>query len=771
MNKLVSSVKVIFIFILFSISIITSNAIAERIKKIDIQGNSRVETATILEYLGVSVGSDYSQETKNNVIKNLYSTAFFEDITVDFASGKLKVFVVETPLVSKVVFNGNYKIGTKMLSKAIITSPGDSFEKASVRTDLEKIRAIYKAQGRFAARVESKIEKLENNRVKVIFDINEGPKTVIKRIYFVGNENYEAYELKKLILTKEVGLFGGILDFLSTDNTYNPEKIEHDKYLLQKMYNSAGFADFEVLSVTADLSATKDGFIVTYSLKEGQKYVFGDITLQNNLKNVSNDELMGFITQKQGKTFDLHALEKMCESIKNYLSLQGYPEVSVKPATNRDKKEGIAYPVIVVDKAPKVFINKININGNVKTEDHVIRRQFDISEGDLFNKDQLDRGERNVRNLDFFETVEVTPVATEKEDRYDIDIKVADKSTSSLGIDIGYDTSGGPFSRLNFLERNLLGTGRSLNAGIQVGNKSISYFGGITDPHFLDRDLLAGIKLSRSENGRGSGFSGTKQQYESISNTGKFFIGYDIKDDLSHTLEYYFSEEKLKSPNPGASIFIQEQLGRNTTSAISHTLTYDVTDSSVIPKNGYVISGSQEFAGVGGNVSYLKHDLDAKYFKSFFSNQVTLQLSASGGDIHGTNGKKVRISDRFNLGGHTLRGFAPSGIGPRDKKTEESLGGQKYYTLSAELRFPLGLPDDFNVLGAVFFDAGALWDVDSKITTAGSFHNDQSMRHSVGFGIEWRTRLAPIRLDWGFPITKKKYDEKQIFNIRFSTQL
>jgi outer membrane protein insertion porin family len=358
---------------------------------------------------------------------------------------------------------------------------------------------------------------------------------------------------------------------------------------------------------------------------------------------------------------------------------------------------------------------------------------------------------------------------TSKKDRYDINIDVEEKSTSSIGLDLGYNTSGGPFARVSFLERNLLGTGKYLNAGVQVGKQSTSYYGGITDPNFLDKDLSLGVNLFKNHDGKGSGFGNGEQKYSKDSLGAKTSVGYDITDDLFHEVDYLIKRDRLSGESNSGSIYIQEQMGKFITSAIGQNLIYDQTDSRVLPKNGYLLSGSQEFAGLGGNTKYLKNEIEGKYFKSFVENKYTVKLSAHAGYIYGLSGQKVRISDRFNLGDYSLRGFSFGGVGPRDKVTKEGLGGQKYYTLSSELNFPVGLPEEFNVTGAIFTDAGSLWDADSKASTDQGFYNDKAIRASVGFGFIWVTKIAPIRVDWAFPVKKEKYDETQTFHIKFST--
>ena len=746
---------------------VSSSAMAEVIKQISVHGNQRVEKSTIIEYLGIKAGDKYNPESKDKAIKGLYATSLFETINIDFHQGNLNVKVQETPFISKVVFTGNYKVKTNLLANEIYTAPGESLRKAKLRTDVEKIKEIYKRSGRFSVHVKSKIETQENNRVKVIFEIEEGPKTGVNQIYFVGNDNYKDSELRSIIMTKESRWFR----FLETNDTYDPDRIEFDKHLLAQFYNSVGFADFLVISVTADLLPTKEGFAITYSIEEGEKYKFGKISLNNKLASIDDKEVWKFIEKKEGQTFNLGSMQRMSDKIADYLASKGYPQVDVRPNIVPNRATGLVDVTIVVDQADKIFINKINIEGNLKTEDHVIRRQLKISEGDVYNRGKIERGEKNIRNLDYFGNFSLKMAPTDKPDRYNVNIDVEEKSTSSIGFDLGYNTTGGPFGRISFLERNLVGTGKYLSAGIQVGKKSIYYYGGLTDPNFLDKDLSLGGNVFRSENGSGSGFGNGEQNYSLKSTGAKVSLGYDITDDLSHDIDYLIKRDVLKATASSASIFIQEQMGKFTTSSISHSLTYDMTDSRVLPKNGYLVSGTQEFAGLGGNTKYLKHELDGKYFKSFVENKYTVQLSAAAGHIKGVRGKKVRSSDRFNLGDYTLRGFANAGIGPRDKATDEGLGGQKYYTISSELSFPVGLPEEFNVTGSVFADAGSLWDADSKASSARGFHNDKSLRASVGFGVLWITKIAPIRLDWGFPIKKKKYDETQAFHIKFTTSL
>lgn len=767
-QKVKSTIK--FAVLTIAIFYNVSSLATEYINKITIQGNNRIENSTIESYLKLRIGDSYDSKKEDEAVKNLYTTSLFENISIKLLKGgNLLVNVVETPFVTKVLYKGNSKIKSTALSKELLTVAGESMSSAKIQLDAEKIKEIYKRSGRFSTIVTPKIEKLVNNRVKVIFDIVEGPKTTIKTIYFNGNTNYSNNELKSVILTKEKRWF----NFFETNDTYDPDRLEYDKELLKEFYQSVGFADFRVISASVELNTTKEYFTLTFSIEEGEKYNFGNITINNKLPNVDVKTIQPFIKVKKGETFSIQALNKIAEQISAHFAGLGYPGISVYHEISNRNPDHTIDITLVIDKADRVYINQINITNNLKTQDDVIRRAFKIAEGDIFNRSYIERADRSLRNLDYFEKLLINVTPTTKKDKYDINVEVDEKSTSSMGFDLGYNTSGGMFGRLSFTEKNLVGTGRFLDTGVTVGKKSATYNFGITDPYFLDKDLSLGTNFFVTHVGNGTSFlSQGDQNYTSKTIGLKNSLGYDIADDLSHEIDYVIKREVLKSPTDPKSIFLQSQMGKFTTSSIGQTLTYDRTDSRIIPKNGYVISGTEEYAGLGGNNKYLKHSLDTKYFKSFINNKLTLKLSGSTGNVIGVAGKSVRISDRFNLGDYSLRGFAPGGIGPREKGTGEGLGGENYYTFSTELNFPTGLPQEFNLTGAVWMDVGSLWGVKLKsnsIYGPDSFYNDKSPRTSVGFGFIWITRIAPIRIDWAFPIKKKKYDDTQRFHLKFST--
>jgi outer membrane protein insertion porin family len=759
----------IYTYLLTSTVIASHYSLADKIRHIQIEGNNRVEKETIINYLRLNVGDEINQASQDEAIKNLYATSLFENLTIDFEQGILKVLVQEFPLITKVEFKGNSKISAATLKKEALTKSGTSLSRSAINADIVKFKELYKRQGKFLITIEAKVEKLRNNRAKVIFEIAEGPKTEIKNIYFIGNRKYKDGELKSLLLTKEKVWFK-----FWANNAYDPDKIEQDKYILKHFYNSLGYADFQVISVNPQISNNKDYFNVTYVIEEGEQYLLGTIDIKNNIEKIDTSELQKFISVKTGDRYNSTTLENIADKISEYLENKGYPEISVSAETVdknfQNKTIGVSF---VIEKAAKVYIGKINILGNVKTQDKVIRREFKIAEGDIFNREEIDKGDRNLRNLDYFEKVLIQPTATQKPDKYDLNINVAEKATANIGFETGYSSAEGIFGRIAYHERNFLGKGKYLDASITKGKRNIFYSLGITEPHFLDRNLTLGASGFIARSGRQKGnFGSESQPYDLSSFGGRLNLGYDIKNDLYHNLYYSYRHDSLTVNTPSSSRYVIEQQGKFNTSAVGHSITYDRTDNRHFPKEGYIVSGSQEYAGVGGNNKYLKHEVEGKFFVSFHDNDYTLKFAASAGDIRGAQGKKVRIRDRFNLGDPLFRGFAPGGMGPRDKRTTEGLGGQKFYILTTELSFPLGLPKELNLTGNIFADYGALWDFDipkNSPYSKNDVYNSKKPDLSVGFGFLWLTRVAPIKVDWGIPLRKKKYDETQRWHIKFTT--
>lgn len=756
--------------ILASAALISSSALAnQKIEHIEVIGNKRIETSTIKKYMDIKEGDALSVSKNSKAIKNLYATSIFENITINFNKSTLFVQVTENPFVTKLEFKGNSKISSSKFSKELQTNVGEHVSEAKLQHDVNIVKEAYRRSGRYAVDVNAELVSLSNNRAKVVFNVTEGPKTSIKHIYFAGNKNYRDHELKQIILTKETAWY----KFLDTNDTYDPERMEYDKELIRQFYQSVGYADARVISATAELAPTKEYFTATYSIEEGQKYNIGTISAESNVHDVTEEMVLQNVTVKTDDLFNMTSLEHTGETIATAMKNKGYPQLSVYPQLTKHADKKKVDVKFIVERANKVFINKINIEGNTRTNDSVIRREFKIAEEDIFDNSKIEKSDRNLRNLDYFSKVAIGATNSKVPGKYDLNVKVQEKSTASASFDVGYSTAEGPFGSLGYREKNLLGEGKYLNLGTRRAKKKTSYNFGITDPNYKGRDLSVGMSMFSSQSGEtGSGFGESGQPYALNTYGSRFNLGYELAEDLTHDLDYTIKVDKLSVHKESASIFIEEQKGKYITSSVGQSFTYDRTDNRVLPKNGYITSLSQEYAGVGGNNFYFKNTIENKYFKSFFDNNLTFKLAGEVGQAQGTRGKKVRINDRFQLGDYSFRGFAPSGIGPRDKRTDEALGGQKYYTLTAECLFPVGLPEDMNFYGSAFTDYGALWKVSrskSKLFDPKEIYDYDKPRMSAGLGFLWITRMAPIKVDWALPIKKQKYDEPQRWHIRMST--
>ena len=750
------------------------------VHKIVVQGNQRIESETVKNYIGVKPGDEFGFEKRVSAIHSLYQTQLFTDINLDLKDGTLYVTVSDAPLITVIEFRGNHRVKNDQLKKVVSSRRGGAFKESTLEKDIDNIRETYTRSGRYNVEVKGSAEKLENGRVKLVFDIKEGPKTSIKRIYFAGNEHYTANELKSIIVTKEAAWYR----FMETNDAYDPQRFEYDKQLLVKFYQSVGFADCQVTAVRAELSPKKDHFTVTYVVEEGRQYNLGEVSLSNEIEGLDKAQLQSFVTVKPGDRFDITALDYIADQITQLAAVKGYNAVKVYPDLEQNPDTQLVDVNFVIAKADRVFVNKINITGNVKTEEDVIRREMQVAEGDLLNQELLTKSEANVRDLDFFETVEVDAVPTENAGRYDINLEVQEKSTASIGFDIGYSTMDKMFGQVSFLEKNLLGAGKILSAKVRKGSKKLSYDLTVIDPNFLDRDLAAGVSVFNLNSGAGGSWGEGDLPYSQKAYGGRVFIEYPLWENLSHEVGYNIKRTKLTLKDKKKwesslekaqthSLMLFESLGSSVTSSVDHTLTYYQVDSKIIPKNGYILSFTQEYAGVGGDNKFLRHELEAKYYKSFSRNKYTLSFVAKAGDIRGTRGKKVRMNDRFNLGDHTMRGFEYAGIGPRDRSADVTLGGKHYYTVQTEFQFPIGSGlQDSSLSGILFTDIGGIWGIDmpdkfdrSKVKVADS----KAPHVSVGAGVLWVTRFAPIRLDYAIPVHKRKYDDKQNWHFRMST--
>ena len=749
------------------------------VSDIRIEGVQRIEPETIRSYLLIQPGDPWDDERVDQSLKALFATGLFADVNLSRVGNTLVVRVVENPIINRIAFEGNSKISEKDLSAEIQLRPRVVYTRSRVQNDVNRILDLYRRHGRFGASVEPKVIQLSENRVDLVFEINEGEFTGVRSINFVGNHQYSDGKLRGIIQTKESRWYR----FLTSNDSYDPDRLTYDRELLRRFYLTEGYADFRVVSAVAELTPDRNGFIITFTLDEGERYRFGKIDVNIKLKDLPPEAVLPLLTVHQGDWYDAEAVEKSISVITDALGNRGYAFVEVKPNVARNREEHTVAITFDVQEGPQVYVERIDIVGNVRTLDKVIRREFQLVEGDAFNTTKMQRSQQRIKNLGFFKKVEVTNSPGSAPDKTVVTAEVEEQSTGELSLGVGFSTSDGPLADINIRERNFLGRGQDLRVGTVVSFRSQQVDLSFTEPYFLDRNIAAGfdifeIKTSPTQNF----FSGITPPYQQFSYGGALRTGYQISENLRQTLKYTVRSDNITDIQPNTSLFIALQAGQHKTSEIGQVLLYDRRDDRLEPSAGYYASVGNDFAGVGFGVDYVRNKVSAGYYYSVFPEWV-LSVTGEAGYIFGWNGKQVLLQDRFFVGGDNLRGFQSAGIGPRDSVSGDALGGQKYYLGSVTLGVPLGLPKELGLSGRVFTDFGTLYDLQPTTLTltpaqsaaAGgqtmlTAEQSPAIRLSAGVGVSWKSPVGPIRLDIAYPIRKEAFDRTQFFRISFGTR-
>ena len=726
---------------------VCSNAMAQGvISNININGLQRVEKETALSYAGISTNKPVSTEELNEALKRLYDTGLFSDISFDTKGNTLVINVKENPVIGVMAFDGNDKIDDKILESEVQSAPRSVFSKAKVQQDVQRILDVYKRAGRYGVSVEPKIIKKSENRVDLIFEIEEGPEAKIDTINFIGNKHYTGKDLQSEIMSKESRWYR----LFSSAENFDREKMNYDQELLRRFYNRHGYADFAVVSAIAELSRDKTSFILTFTIDEGKRYTINDIQIKSTVPDIDANQWYKYVTFKTGNWYNSDEIEKTVNALTEELSRKGFVFVEVVPNIYKDRETGKLSVVFDIKENAKVFVNRINITGNTRTLDEVIRREFRISEGNVFNVAKIRESRRNVERLNYFSKVDID---TERVDY--------DKADINVNVGVGYSTVNGALIRAGITENNFLGKGQqvSLNAG--VSQRSTDYSFSFTEPYFMDRRLSAGTDLFyQTEDYQ------DESNYDMDTMGGRLRFGWNYTDDLSQYVRYTLKQDKIKNVS-SASKYIQEEEGDAIDSVIGQTIVYDKRDNIMKPREGYYLSFGNDISGLGGDDKYLK--FDAKAYKFYtLSDYYTFKFFINGGYIAGYGGEDVRLAQRYFLGGNTMRGFETGGISARDKVTKDALGGNWMLYGGAELAFPMGL-DELGIRGRTFVDVGTTGKPDNINTSDVDYSS--SPRVAIGFGFEWTSPMGKIDIDFGFPIVKQDYDETEVFRLNFGTSL
>jgi outer membrane protein insertion porin family len=758
------------------------------IREIRVEGNRRVEPETVRSYLQFSVGEAYDAGKVDRSLQALFSTGLFADVSIDQDGQAVVVYVVENPVINQVAFEGNSEVDTDTLKAEVQLKPRSVYTRARVQADVQRILDVYQRQGRFAASVEPKIIELEQSRVNLVFEINEGGATKVKGINFVGNHAFSDAQLRDIISTTQSGWF----DFLKGTSVYDPDRMNLDRELLRQFYLKNGYADVRVTAANAELDRDGSGFFINFAIDEGQLYTFGAVTIESSLPGADPNTLIGDVLTEQGETYNGSDVEKSVEKLTLLTAEQGFAFARVRPRAVPDPASRTIGLTYIVDEGPRIYIERINVSGNVRTKDYVIRREFRLAEGDAYNPLLVDRAKKRLTGLGFFKSVDIKRRPGSAPDRVVLDVDLVEQSTGELSFGAGYSTSEGVIGDVSITERNLLGNGQFLRLKLSGSFERMQVDLSFTEPRFLDRNLSAGFDLFHKEvdQTQESGFDTTRTG-------GTLRLGFPLSENLwmqtGYSLEYSTIDVDDRCNNAAGdcngdgvrdiSKLVLEEINQNgdssLTSSLGTSLTYDKRNHPKTPTSGYYLQLSTDMAGLGGDVQYARVNAEGRAYYPI-TEKITFVGRVTGGHIEGWGGDDVRLTDLYYRGGETIRGFDRGGFGPRDLTTNDSVGGKTFWATTAEVRFPLPfVPDDLGLSGAVFADAGSLWDANDLAKKLGQkgaagggidLADDATIRSSVGASILWNSPVGPIRMDFAKALTKESYDQEQFFRFGASTK-
>jgi outer membrane protein insertion porin family len=748
-----------------------------RVREIQVAGNRRVEPETVRSYLRFSVGDTYSEARVNQSISALFTTGLFSDVRIERSGGTVTVTVAENPVINQIAFEGNKQVEKTTLETEVQLKPRSVFTRAKVQADVQRILDVYRRQGRFSATVEPKIIELDHGRVNLVFEINEGGATKVKSIQFVGNRYFQDSQLRDIVTTTQESWF----DFLKGTAFYDPDRLNLDRELLRQYYLKNGHADIRVVAADVHLDRDGSGFFITFVVEEGEPYVFGDVRVESKIPGVDTAGLQSYALTKSGSIFNAGEIDKSVEAMTLALTERGHTFARVRPRADRDAVSRVITLTYVIDEGPRVYVERINVIGNLRTRDYVIRREFRLAEGDAYNPLLVETAKKRLQQLGLFKAVDIKRRPGSSEDRVVLDVNVVEQPTGEISFGAGYSTQEGVIGDIGFTERNFLGKGQFLRLKLGGSLERMQVDLSFTEPRFLDRNLSAGFDLFYRIT--------TESDFQPFDHTragGTVRLGAPLSEYLWLNTNYTLSYDEMSNIDDNASRAIREEAkGADSfdywTSAIGTSLTYDRRNHPKTPTSGYYINGGVDFAGVGGDVQYARFQGEIRYYYPI-TERITFVGRVAGGHIMGWGGEEVRLLDQFYKGGETIRGFDRLGIGARDLATDDSLGGDTYYVGTAEVRFPIPfVPDELGISGAFFVDAGSLFGVSKSVKALNGtvdpatglvtqINDGGGLRVSAGFGLLWNSPLGPLRGDLGWALIKEDFDKEQIFRFGASTK-
>ena len=754
------------------------------IRTVQVQGNQRVEANTVASYLLFARGDPYSAERIDMSIKTLYATGLFADVEIDTRDGNVLISVVENPIINRVILEGNKSLKSDKITDEIEAEPRAIFTRSKVQEDVQRIIELYRQSGRFAANVTPKVVQQPQNRIDLIFEITEGPVTGVKRINFIGNNEYADGRLRKEIVTEQSIWY----KFFSSNDNYDPGRLEFDREQLRKFYTDRGFADFRVVSAVAELTPDQEDFYITFTLDEGEEYRWGDVKIETELETLNEDFLRRLVRIKEGEIYKASEVEDAIDTLTFAAGTSGYAFVDIQPDIKRNRDDKTVDLVFNVVEGPRVYIERIDVVGNTETLDYVIRRELELVEGDAFNRILLDRSRNRVRALRFFEDVEITETQGSSADRAIVEVKVTEQPTGELAFSAGFSSADAFLVDLSITQRNLRGRGQLMRFLIRASSNRREIDLRFTEPRFMGRNLAAGIELFDvvidflDETG-----------FRQSRTGGQISLGFPLTENTSLTARYSLRSENIEIPGINCAAVLSnpiqsqqnnlcQQEGKRLSSIGGFTFAWDRRNDPITPTRGFDVRFNQDFAGIGGEVKYLRSDLQANFYRGLLPG-VIASGKLYGGYIEGWGGDNILVNDRFYKGSYDFRGYEPTGIGARVLQTNEltgevrrgqSLGGNAYALAATEVSFPLFVPQ---LSGSLFAEAGTVGLIDEAFQFDITEDNirtqtidELSLRAMIGASVYWESPFGPIRFDFTQPLKKHPYDERKSFQFTTRTR-
>ena len=734
---------------------------------ITVAGNRHVGTDVIRSYFHGSPNGQFDAAALDAALKRLYATGLFENVKISHEAGRVLVIVVENLSIVRVAFEGNRKIKDAELKKGLQSKEAGPLWKAFVQSDAEQIAAQYRQRGYFQTKVEPKTIKLKDGRVNLVFEIKENDKLGVRQILFAGNDAFPANKLSGVIKTGQ----SNVLSFMLDNDIYNTDRVDDDRDLLRRFYLAHGYADVRVQS-QAHYDAAKQGVVVTFSIAEGAQYHLGKVDIESTMKTVAAPELRSALRTQAGDVYDADAVNKTVEDLAMQLARSGEPFAAVAAHSERQRDRLLINLVYAIDQGKRVYVEHIDIHGNAKTRDEVIRREFDFGEGDAYNRALVDRAERHLKALNYFKTVKIEGKPGSAPDRVALDVAVEEQQTGDFNIAGGYSTTDGPLVQLSIGDRNFLGTGDIAKATVTYGLYARGFDVAFIDPYALGPRTSLGGELFGKQT-----FANSNQSYNTSLYGGKVLVGTPITDQLNINWNYSIYNQGVSLPAGNtASLPIQEaaQAGAYWVSSVGNSVVYSTLDSARNPTEGFRAQTNNDVAGLGGAAKFARSTEDVRYYHPIVGDVVGM-VRGQGGYVTPWGGAQLPLLDGFFGGPQLVRGFAPNGFGPRDitpGTSMDNVGGNVFWTSSAELQAPVPLvPADAQLKMALFSDVGSLWATGASsvphlaaLSPSQQIANSRAVRASIGTSLIWDSPFGPLRLDYAFPVAKQPYDVTQRLN-------